>query len=117
MSPTPAYPYKVASTTPDGSEIRKFADAKLAGAIDDAIASANLKAEQSTAIVVTYKDDSATPGAGVLKGAVMKRMELSVPSWMPFLKKKKVEWSLVGVLSHDFANSNTTTEVGTIFRL
>ena len=117
MSGTPAYPYKVASTTPDGSEIRKFADAQIAKGIDDAIASANLKADQSTAVMVTYRDESATPGAGVLRGAVMKRMESKVPGWVPFLKTKKVEWSFVGVVSHDFANSNTVKEAGLVIRL
>lgn len=106
----PAYSYRVVGTTPEGSEIRKFADARIAGAIDDAIASANLKGEQTTAIMVTYKDESATPGGGVLRGAVMKKLESAVPTWIPFLSKKKVEWSFVGVISHDFANSNTTKE-------
>lgn len=116
VNPDPAYPYKVASTA-GGSEIRRLADERAASAIDDAIKSANLSADQTTAIVVTYRDDSTTPGAGVLRGAVMKRMDTTVPSWVPFLKTKKVQWSFAGVLSHDFASGNTTKEVGAVIRL
>lgn len=111
------YPYTVAGTATDGSEIRKFADSRIASAVDDAIASAALKPGQSTAVIVTYRDDTATPGAGVLRGAVMTRKEVTVPSWVPFLKSKKAEWSFAGVLSHDFANSNTVKEAGVVIRL
>jgi hypothetical protein len=117
VNPDPAYPYTVAGVTSGGSEIRKFADERYASAIDDAIKSANLSADQSTAIIVTYKDDSAQPGGGVLRGAVMKRMETSVPSWVPFLSAKKVEWSLAGIVSHDFSTGNTVKEVGAVIRL
>lgn len=117
ITPSPAYPYRVVATASDGSEIRKFANERIASAIDDAIATANLKPGQSTAVIVTYKDASGTPGGGVLRGAVMKRMETTVPSWVPFLKTKKVEWSFAGVVSHDFANSNTVKEAGLVIRL
>jgi hypothetical protein len=114
----PAYPYTVVGYDSGGSEIRKFANEQVASQIDSALASANLKPGQSTAVVVTYKEPSGVGlGKGTLRGAVMRQTEVQVPSWVPFLKSKKVEWSFVGVLSHDFSNSNTTKEAGMIFRL
>ena len=111
MSPTPAYPYKVAGMTAGGDEIRRFADEKIASQIDDAIASANLKADQSTAIIVKYND------AGTLRGAVMKRFESKVPTWVPFIKSKKVEWSFAGIVAHDFKTGDTSKELGLVVRL
>lgn len=114
LAPLPAYPYRVVGTTTDGSEIRKMADQRVASAIDDAIASANLSGEQSTALLVTYRDEA---DGGVLRGAVMKKLETRVPTWLPFWKTKKVEWSFVGTVSHNFATSNTVKEAGFIIRL
>lgn len=108
--PSSLYPYRVVSLTPDGNEIRRFADEKIASQIDDAIASANLKADQSTAIIVKYDD------RGVLRGAVMRRFETKVPSWIPFLSSKKVEWSFAGVLVHDFGAGDTRKEAGMVVR-
>jgi len=113
----PRYPYVVKGTGSDGSEIRKFANERVASAIDDAIASANLKPGQSTAIVVTYKDSDTGGSAGTIRGAVMKRVETTGPSWIPFLKSKKIEWSFAGVLSHDLSTGSTRKEAGVIIRL
>jgi hypothetical protein len=106
----PLYPYVVKATAADGSEIRKFADERVASAIDAAITSANLQPGQSTAIIVTYKDPTSGPGLGTIRGAVMFRKEMS-------LLGKRVDWSLVGTLSHDFSTGTNRKEAGMVIRL
>lgn len=104
----PLYAYKVAGTAADGSEIRKFGDDNIAGAIDRAIATADLKPDQTVAIVVTYEDNSGE--SKVVRGAVMVGKETNVFG-------KKVDFSLVGVLSHDFSTGSTKKEAGLVIKL
>lgn len=108
MSQMKPYQYAVTGTAADGSEIRKFADTNIAGYIDKAIATANLKPEQTAAVVVTYEDNSG--GSKVVRGAVMVRKEKDILG-------KHVDFSLVGVLSHDFTTGSTKKEAGLVIKL
>jgi hypothetical protein len=104
------YSYKVVGTARDGSEIRKFGDDQVARNIDAAIASANLKVDQNAAVVVTYQD----PGdgsKGSIRGAVMVRKDVGT------LFRRKIDFTFVGVLTHDLGTGNTRKEVGAVIRL
>jgi hypothetical protein len=105
-----AYDYKVVGTAKDGTEIRKFANAQLASAIDAAIASANLKSSQTAAVIVTYHDPTATEGA-TIRGAVMVRKE--VGTWW----NRKIEFTFAGVVTHDFSSGDTRKEAGMVIRI
>ena len=109
-TPVPAYNYKVVGTANDGSEIRKFGDAQTAKFIDAAIASANLKVNQNGALIVKYEDPAGI-GKGVIRGAVMVRKDVGT------LFKRKVDFTFVGVLSHDFATGGNAVDVGAVVRI
>jgi len=109
-APVTPYTYKVVGTARDGSEIRKFADAQVASAIDAALASANLKVDQNAAVVVTYQD----PGdgsKGSIRGAIMVRKDIGT------LFKRKVDFTFACVLTHDLGTGNTRKEVGAVIRI
>jgi len=102
----PSYPYTVVGTAADGSEIRKIPNATTAADIDRAIATANIRPDQTAALVVTYEEAQTK----TIRGAIMVKKTKDVFG-------KEVDFSFVGTLSHDFTTGDNRKSAGLVIRL
>ena len=91
VNPDPAYPYKVAGYDLAGNEIRHFVDDNVQGAMNDALAQAQL-GEKDHGALMAYNVGEVAKGALLIK----------VPT------KWGHDFTFAGIVSHDFGPTGNT---------
>lgn len=94
---TPAFKrdYVVAGTAPDGTEIRKFADANIQKSIDQVLASAPPGTKAGIILYAT---------GGEVKAGVFGKKEFRTPGALGWLLGPKATWTYGGTIGYEFKN-------------